>query len=73
MQGTMRPLSIVELAPGFDLVSRVLHTQEPMLSEALLAQAPIEGFIEETSAAPWHSFPPAFLTTLPFPHPIIAS
>ena len=40
----MRPLGIVELRPGFDLASGVLHTQESMLIQTLLPQAAIERF-----------------------------
>ena len=40
----MGPLGVVELSPGSDLVPGVVQAQEPVLVEALLPQAAVEGF-----------------------------
>lgn len=42
----MRPLSIVVLPPGSDIPSGIFQRQEPVLVEAFLSEASIEGFDE---------------------------
>ena len=42
----MRALFVVELAPGFHNVLRVLQGREEVLVQALFSQAAIEGFTE---------------------------